>query len=195
VTERPVSGVVLAAGASVRMGTAKALLTASGETFLDRAVRVLREAGCSEVVVVVNGSASVLDAADALDATVLLNADDGSEQIDSLRIAVEAVALDCTAVVVLPVDLPLIRVDTIARVVRAFRDGEGRIIVPAHAGVAGHPVAIDRDLFGELRDDLPEGLRSLLERRAADVASVAVDDAGVLIDIDTPDDYRTNVAE
>jgi CTP:molybdopterin cytidylyltransferase MocA len=84
-------------------------------------------------------------------------------------------------------------VDTIAHVVRAFREGEGRIIVPTHGGIPGHPVAIDRDLFGELRDDMPEGLRSLLERRAADLANVAVDDAGVLVDIDTPEDYRTNV--
>lgn len=177
------------------MGSPKALLPAGGETFLQRAVRVLREAGCSEVVVVVGGEAEVVDAADALDATVLLNADASSEQIDSLRIAIEGVALDCSAVVVLPVDLPLIRVDTVARVVAASKDGAGPIIVPSHDGVAAHPVAIDRDLFGELRADLPEGLRSLIVRHAADVVDVAVDDPGAIVDIDTPEDYRRHIAE
>ncbi|MGH7464265.1 MAG: nucleotidyltransferase family protein, partial [Longimicrobiales bacterium] len=71
-----------------------------------------------------------------------------------------------------------------------FRESPGPLILPFHNGVAGHPVLIGRELFGEiLTRTFEEGLRSLIMESARTLREVRVVDPGILIDIDTPDDY------
>jgi CTP:molybdopterin cytidylyltransferase MocA len=93
-------------------------------------------------------------------------------------------------VLVLPVDLPLIAEETAAAIVRSFRENPGPLILPFHNGVAGHPILIGRELFSEiLTRPFDEGLRSLIMESAHTLREVKVVDPGILIDIDTPDDY------
>jgi molybdenum cofactor cytidylyltransferase len=74
--------------------------------------------------------------------------------------------------------------------VRSFRENPGRLILPFHNGVAGHPVLIGREVFQEvLTRPLEEGLRTLIMESARTLREVKVVDPGILIDIDTPDDY------
>jgi molybdenum cofactor cytidylyltransferase len=97
-------------------------------------------------------------------------------------------------VLVLPVDFPLIRTETIKQLITEFRKGEATVIRPAHDGAAGHPTLFARALYGELsRTDLPEGARSVIAAQQQHVLDVAVNDPGVNTDIDTPDDYRRHV--
>ena len=86
-----VAGIVPAAGRSERMGTPKPLLEVDGQSFLARAVRVLREGGCSPVVVVVAAAdEATREAAGAAGARVVENAAARSEQVDSVRLALAA---------------------------------------------------------------------------------------------------------
>src|SRR5688572_26695396 len=168
-TSLTVDGVILAAGQSRRMGAPKAALpTAAGESFLERAAQTLSRAGCRRVLVVVN-AAHVSTSAPTERGTELravdfvVNDDDASEQIDSLRLALQQLDESTDAVLVLPVDLPLIAEQTAAAVVSAFREHGGPIVVPAYDGVAGHPLLLGRELFAEIvHGEWEEGMRSFL---------------------------------
>jgi molybdenum cofactor cytidylyltransferase len=186
-----IHGVILAAGRSSRMSRPKALLEVGSETFLQRAAATLRAGGCAEVRAVVGADAEWAHAA-AEDAGVglVVNADPASEQVDSLRLALEALPATARAVLVLPVDLPLVTEDTVRALVQAYGAERPPLVLPFHNGVAGHPVLLDRGLFAEvLGGGLDEGVRSLIMAHARDMREVKVDDPGILIDIDTPDDY------
>jgi molybdenum cofactor cytidylyltransferase len=185
-------GVVLAAGRSERMGRAKALLPTATGTLLERAVRTLRAGGCADVVVVVNGNApAVRDAArqiaDVVDATDAPDA----VPLDSLRLALGALAADTHAVVVLPVDCPLVLPGTVALLAERFSQGDVLAVVPTWRGTQGHPVLLGAGVFEDVRSrDLPEGLRTLLAERSQNVALLEVEDAGIVVDLDTPEDAR-----
>ena len=186
-----VDGIILAAGLSSRMERPKPLLNVGSVTFLERAVTTLQAAGCRRTYVVVNATDQTsADAARALGANVVTNEYPESEPIDSVRMVLERIPGDTGAIVVLPVDLPLIAPDTVTAVVRSFRENPGPLILPFHNGVAGHPVLIGRDLFGDIMTrPFEEGLRSLIMESARTLREVRVVDPGILIDIDTPDDY------
>lgn len=190
-TAPAVDGVILAAGLSSRMERPKPLLAVGAMTFLQRAAATLRAAGCRRTYVVVNANPDGTgDAARELGLDVVVNEYPESEPIDSLRLVLERLPADTAAVLVLPVDLPLIAEDTAAAVVRSYQDDPGRLILPFHNGVAGHPVLVGRELFAEiLTRPFDEGLRSLIMENARSLREVKVVDPGILIDIDTPDDY------
>jgi molybdenum cofactor cytidylyltransferase len=195
--EGVVDGIVLAAGRSTRMGASKPLLELDGETFLEHAIRTLRAGGCRFVVAVVNEAADWTQRlADVTGAAVVINEDADSEQVDSVRLALEHVPDDAAAVAVLPVDFPRLRATTVRALLAVFRTHRSPIVLPAYRGETGHPVVLARALFDELRTaDLAEGVRSLIAAHADAVQRVAVDDAGILIDIDTPADYRRHLAD
>src|SRR5688500_19901080 len=109
-----IHGVVLAAGASTRMGIPKPLLEVDGTTFLERAIKVLRTAGCTYVVAVVNDSDDwIARVADSSGAAVVINDQPKSQQIDSLQLAIANLPDGYDAVVVLPVDFPRVTQETV----------------------------------------------------------------------------------
>src|SRR5437870_412265 len=110
-----IDGIVLAAGASTRMGSPKPLLETDGTTFLERAVHLLREAGCRYVIAVVRDDDWIERLADVSGAAVVVNEADESEQIDSLRLGIAHLPEDSQAVVVLPVDFPRVKLETVKR--------------------------------------------------------------------------------
>lgn len=189
-----VDGIVLAAGASTRMGEPKALLEVDGVTFLERAVHLLRDAGCRYVVAVVNDDDWVERLADVSGAAVVINENEGAEQIDSLRLGIVNLPDGAAAVVVLPVDFPRVSLETVKRLVREFEQSSAPILNPAYNGEAGHPVLFARALLPELLEPaLPDGARTVIDRHAREACAIAVEDAGILIDVDTPGDYHQHV--
>ena len=149
------AGVLLAAGAGRRMGGPKALLRDShGVPFLDRAVGVLFEGGCTRVTVVLGAGAeevrAVLDEAGwtedpAVD--VVLAGDWGEGMGASLRSGLRALAdgsHDADAALVTLVDLPDVDADVLRRVV-GTAEGAGSLVRATYDGRPGHPVLIGRD--------------------------------------------------
>ena len=192
--EKIVNGIVLAAGASSRMGEPKPLLEVDGITFLERAVHILREAGCRYVVAVVTDDLWIERLADVSGAAVIINDEEGTEQIDSLRLGIANLPEETDAVVVLPVDFPRIAAETVKRMVDEARRSDAPILNPSYNGTAGHPVVFSSRVFPELlAPDLPEGARSVIDAHAQEVHAVQVDDAGILADVDTPGDYQKYV--
>jgi molybdenum cofactor cytidylyltransferase len=191
-----VAGVVLAAGRSRRMGTAKALLRLEGEPFLGRVLRALRDGRCDPLVVVAGPAARAETAAIAAlarehGAAVVHNPAEDSEQIESLRLALRALPDDVAAAVTTPVDVPTVTATVVAALIGRWRDGGALIVLPTYAGEHGHPALFSRAVWPELfADDLAEGARSVIHADADRVAGVDVHEAGVLADVDTPADYE-----
>jgi molybdenum cofactor cytidylyltransferase len=185
-----IHGVILAAGRSTRMGRPKPLLELGPETFLQRAAGTLRRGGCGRILAVVPAGAEwVEQAAAGLELEIVPNPAPESEQIESLRLALDRLPASAAAVV-LPVDLPFVSSDTVSLLVGAYRDGGAPLVLPFYNGVAGHPVLLAGSLFGAVvAGTLDEGLRSLVMLHAREMREVKVQDPGILIDIDTPDDY------
>jgi molybdenum cofactor cytidylyltransferase len=186
-------GMVLAAGRSTRMGESKAQLEAApGVTFLEHAVKALRQGGCRYVVAVVNDDEDwTARLADVSGAAVVINDMTGSQQIDSIRLGLAQLPEDSEGVLVLPVDFPGVQVETVAALIGEFARSRAPVIVPVHNGTAGHPVLLARAVFGELLvEPLARGAESVVDAHASDRVEVPVTDAAVLVDVDSPEDYK-----
>jgi CTP:molybdopterin cytidylyltransferase MocA len=190
-------GIVLAGGASRRMGRPKALLDAGGESFLERAIGTLTAGGCDEVVVVLNSDdPEITELVPNAGARLTFGGGIGTEQVDSLRAGLQALPPETSAVVALPVDHPLVQARTVAALVEAFRQSSAPIVRPVHGGRPGHPVLFAATVFDELLGGgLTDGARTVVRDHAAELEDVRVDDRGVLIDVDTPADYRHHLGE
>lgn len=195
----PVGGIVLAGGRSTRMGEPKALLVVEGESFLERAARVLAEGGCAPVVAVVppgETGGRLLEVARRAGAQGVVNADPDTEQIDSLRRGLETLPADVVAAVVLPVDHPRLLATTVASLLEAFRMAGTPVVRPVHRGRPGHPVLFARNVWHELDEpDLEQGARDVVHRHHDEIEEVPVDDPGIAIDVNTPDEYEREVQD
>lgn len=186
------AGVVPSAGASIRMGRPKGLLPVGGESFLKRTVGALRTGGCAPVLVVVaEGAHGLAGEAEAAGAQVLVNPDPGEGPITSLRLALSTLGDSVPGFAYLPVDHPMVRGDTVSRLLDEARAAGAPLTVPMYQGKRGHPAIFGAALFPELLDaSLEGGARTVVHRHLRDALKLEVDDPGVLVDIDTPDAYR-----
>lgn len=189
-------GIVLAAGRSRRMGRPKPLLELGGVSFLARVVEMLRAGSCAGVWVVAGPRADadarrIAAAARALDVHALHNEQADAQQIDSLRAGLRALPEEARAALVCPADCPTVSAATASALVAAFEARGAPVVLPAFEGRTGHPALFARAVWPELLSEpLPEGARSVIAAHAAALETVAVPDAGILGDVDTPADYR-----
>ncbi len=188
-----VAGVIPCAGASSRMGTSKALLDAGGRSFLAATVGALVAGGCDPVMVIIAaGQDDEERKAKSAGAVTLLNPDPGEGPITSLRLALGALAGTVEAVAFLPVDHPRVTPDTVTRLREALLASDAPLVLPVFEGKRGHPALFRRTLFAELSDPgLEGGARTVVHAHLNDALQVEVDDPGVVMDIDTPEAYRT----
>jgi CTP:molybdopterin cytidylyltransferase MocA len=171
-----VSGIVLAAGAGRRLGGPKAELLVSGERLLDRAVRVLHESGCAEVVAVVRSGTRVDDA------VVVVNSDPDRGMGSSLRLGLAAASGDRAAIVL--VDTPGITADAVRRTLGVAAP----VAIATYGGRRGHPVVIDRPLWTDVAAlaDGEAGARVFVRKHPELVTEVPC--VGDPADIDTAED-------
>jgi len=190
-----VSAVVLAAGNSTRMGEPKQLLLLGGRTVLERTLENVRAAGVNEVVLVLGAFAEKIRQElpavffDAL--KVVVNRDYEQGMARSLREGLAAVIPQMDAALIVLADQPFVRPETIGRIIERYRQSDAEIVIPFYEGKRGNPVLLDRSVFAEamaLQGDV--GFRALFGRHVAGIVEVDVADEGVLLDIDSRDDYE-----
>jgi molybdenum cofactor cytidylyltransferase len=187
-----ISGIVLAGGASRRMGAPKALLDCQGQTFVGRICRAMLAARVGELVVVVGANADTIRA--ALPADPAIRSVDNPRyklgQLSSLMVGVQALSTDSEAAVVTLVDHPLVQADTICGLIASFRSEPISIIIATHHGKRGHPVLFSSQLYGEiLAAPLDQGAKVVVRKDPGRVRHLSLDDPGIVADIDTPRDY------
>lgn len=188
-----ITAVVLAAGASRRMGQPKLLLPWGSSSVLGHVLEVLRAAEVEDVLVVTGAArAEVEEICRKASARIAFNADHGQgEMLSSLQVGlVEADARREAALVTLG-DQPQIEESTVRRLVQEYQESGASLIVPSYEMRRGHPWLVHRALWEEiLRMNPPESPREFLTRHARDIRYVSVDTASVLSDLDTPEDYK-----
>lgn len=192
-----VAALVLAAGASSRMGELKALLPFGGSTLLERAVRTFLDAGLPDVTVVIGHEADrVRDAVAALDVRCVENPAPERGMYSSVVAGIASLDPGVDAAFVLPADMPAVRAGTVARLAREHGAAQPAVTYPAFVGRRGHPPLVSRQLFDEiLRGSGEGGLRGVLTRFEDRARIVPVLDEGVVLDLDTPGDVAAASAD
>jgi molybdenum cofactor cytidylyltransferase len=184
------AAVVLAAGRASRMGSNKLLAVLDGKPLVRHAVEAALGSRAEPVVVVTGNQADEVRAALAgLDVVFVHNPDYAAGMSTSLRAGVAAVAVDPAiggALVCLG-DMPRVRAAHLDAIIDGVRDDHVLVVVPTFERKRGNPVLLTRALFDEvaaLEGDV--GARALIERHTASVRWLALEEPGILVDVDTP---------
>jgi len=187
-----IPAVVLAAGASQRMGRPKALLQLGGRTFVLTIVDTLTMAGITDIFVIVRDDtrdaiAAALPERPGVRLVVNTHAEEG--QLSSLITGLDtADAPGVSGVLVTLVDVPLVTPATVRTLIARAGSSASPILRAVHGGRHGHPVIFKREVFVALRGADPSlGAKAVM--REIGVEDIDVDDPGILQDFDTPDDY------
>lgn len=208
-----IAAILLAAGEGRRVGGPKALLriastlpevAASADpaigiftTFLARCAAVLARPGVSSVFAVLGHDAGRVAAQAHIPTTVRTIVNDGYRQgmLTSVWRGLDAAEEDgAEAILIHPVDHPLLSAETVDRVVAALEEGAA-IAVPSYAGRRGHPAGFARRAWPALRSAAPDrGARGVLADHPDWIVHVP-GDPGCRAGIDTPEDYRRLVGE
>jgi CTP:molybdopterin cytidylyltransferase MocA len=186
------AGVLLAAGESARMGRPKPLLPWGDTTLIEYQVREMLGAGLERVIVVLGHAwQDVKPYLTGPAVETVINEAYRESKAGSLRAVAASLLDEDEAVAILSVDQPRPR-DVLTRLLAAYDAGAALVTVPVHGGRRGHPTVLAGALIPELRNVLDEtlGLRGLIERHQASLREVAFDTPIVLLDLNTPDDYR-----
>jgi molybdenum cofactor cytidylyltransferase len=187
-----VSAVVLAAGMSKRMGSVKQLLRLGDKTLLETVLDNLRASQVDEIVVVLGGSAQLIQQQIKLDDTrVVVNDDYQKGMGTSLRVGVSAIDPSSDAALIVLADQPFVRPGTMDRLIDSYQAQRHPVVIPVYKGHRGNPALLERSLFPEMMA-LPGdmGFRAILGRHIGKILKVPVDDVGVLIDVDTEADLQ-----
>ena len=185
-----VVAVVLAAGEGRRMGGPKALLPLGGTTFLATACRSFDRPGVAAVVAVLGAEAARVREGVAIPegVSVVVNERWREGMLTSVWAGLDAAeALSADAVLLHPVDNPLVEPATIDAVLAALAGGAA-IAVPSHGGRRGHPAGFARSVFPDLRAaPLEGGARAVLAARPELVVHLPAG-PDCLVDVDTAAD-------
>lgn len=206
-----IAAVILAGGTSSRMGQPKALLTLGSKSFLEHCVGEVALARIRDTIIVLGaGHSEIALTLGWFKGRIIVNHDWESGQLSSIVTGIDAITghgadtshcvvagidivpeSDHRGVLIWPVDHPLVSAQVISTMIRAFHDSGKPIVVPVYNGRRGHPIIFSSTLFHEVRL-APQGigLRSVVRAHEEGICDVPTQDEGVIINIDTPDDYR-----
>jgi CTP:molybdopterin cytidylyltransferase MocA len=187
-----VAAIILAAGASRRLGQPKQLIIFQGEFLLVRAIRLARQAGASPVLVVLGANSADISSSMSFDSEILIFNDQWEQGIaTSIRAGLNAVsekAIDAQGVLLMTCDQPRLTAEHLRILIEEFAKHPGPVVVAStYAGIQGIPAVFPRSAFADLaklRGD--QGARKLLAHPACPV--LAFKFIGGEIDIDIPSD-------
>lgn len=186
-TDSRAVGIVLAAGASRRAGSVKALAEIDGRPLVHIISDTLLAGGCARVVVVVGPPhQAAIEAALGGRHAVVDNPEPGLGMFHSLQLGLGA-AGDADAAVVALVDHPRVRPGTVLALLEAHRQGRGVVLQPEFDGRRGHPFLIGKSAFGAVLGAEPTAITRDVLAEAGQRGVVSVDDPGIVEDADTAD--------
>jgi molybdenum cofactor cytidylyltransferase len=201
---------IMAAGQSRRMGQPKLCLPWKGSSVLGHLLAQWREAGAEKIVVIHAGTGSpVAVELERLGVSPEMGAATLAPEREMMGSVVTAArrALEVfgghrpplqTApppghLIIALGDQPHLRVETLRNLLLACEIAPGKIVRVVHRGAAGHPIAVPSSLLEELGATSCATLRDFLGLIKSPILDLTCDDSGVLMDIDTPDDYARAV--
>jgi len=188
-----VAAIILSAGYSSRMGNFKPLLPLGDMTVLGHAIRLFQSANIIDIRVVLGYRADDLQPfIERWGARWLVNEHYWKDMLSSVEVGVNSLEPDQEAFFLLPVDVPLVRRQTILDLLEAHQlNKKKNIFYPVFMGKRGHPPLIDARYAEAVKHWTGQGgLRSFLEQYKSCSQEVEVADECILLDLDTPSDYQ-----
>jgi molybdenum cofactor cytidylyltransferase len=187
-----ITGIILAAGASSRIGSPKALLTFEGETFLDRLIRTFSSVCDPLVVVLGNHRDDILSGIVRKHRSVfVVNDHPEVGMLSSLQRGLNAVPEGVSGVMFGPVDYPAIQESTLRILAARYASEMPPLALPEYQGKHGHPVCLSPAVAAEMRALPPTAqARDVVHAHMSEALIVNVDDPGVVTDVDTLSDYE-----
>lgn len=182
------AGLILAAGASSRMGAFKPLLPVDGQSMIRRVADMMERSGASPIVVVTGCRGEELER--HLEGPGLIFVRNEryyeTQMLDSILLGLERLPANIRRALLSPADIPLVAPET----VEALLAAEGEFVRPLFRGRPGHPVVLSRSVFPALRSFRGEGgLKGAVKALGIPVTDVPVEDRGTVLDCDTRDEY------
>jgi molybdenum cofactor cytidylyltransferase len=192
-----IGAVLLAAGYSSRMVKCKSLLPLGDLKVIERGIDTFRQAGIMDIRVVVGHRADeLIPVLEELRIPHVFNEKYDEGMFSSIVKGVQFLPAGTKAFFLLPGDMPLIKSHTVRLLERAFNKVKADIIYPVFQKHRGHPPLIGANCFPEiLLGNTSGGLRQILERREEKAYEVEVFDEGILLDLDTQEDYQRIMAD
>jgi len=187
-----IAAVILAAGRSSRMGTHKALLSLGRQTVLERVVQVFISAGISDIRIVTGHDRISLEPViSRLPVYEVINPRYQDGMYSSVRCGVISLDPEVAGFFIHPVDIPLISSRTIRILMNTPGFDRDHIVSPEFEGRHGHPPLIG----ASFRDTLltappPSGLAGFLQEQKDAIITVQVQDPGIRMNMNTPEDYK-----
>jgi CTP:molybdopterin cytidylyltransferase MocA len=184
---------ILAGGKSQRFGSPKVLARFNGIPFLRLMRQNLQQAGMENIVLVLGHRAGQILPVlpDRGTFKIVVNADYEQGQFSSLRRGIQALGKTNEAVLMCLIDQPHITPGTYRTLLEAHRENPQAIIIPTFRERGGHPVVLPAALFPSvLAAPQTATLRDILREHSEMLLRLSVDDAGILDDIDTPEDLK-----
>jgi len=193
---RRVAAIVLAAGASLRLGQPKQLLPVGENTLLERVCREVCESWVSHVIIVLGyHAAEIRPYLETIRQTqwptveIVENPHWANGLSTSVHAGLKAVEKSISAALFVPADQPWLSSTLINRILIRYARTEAPIVLPVYEKHRGNPVLFDHTLFGELLEvSGDEGGRSLIRRHRAKIEEVKIESELPLLDIDAPED-------
>ena len=192
-----VSGILLAAGLSTRMGEPKQLLPFGESTIVETVVDSMLAAKFDELIVVLGHRAAEIEKQlGARPTKTVFNPDYREGMLTSAQTGIRA-RKENGAFALMLVDQPFITSARINQVIAAYQQTEKGIAVPSYNYKRGHPVIFDQKYASDILalDTESDGVRTLFKKYGDDIHYVTVDTDDVLRDIDYREDYERALKE
>lgn len=186
-----ISAIVLAAGASKRMGEPKMLMPWGKSTVLQTIISTLQAASVNDILVVTGGARQQVEMLVGKTVQTVFNSEyEKGEMLSSIQLGLSAKMHEASAALICLGDQPQVKERTVRSVCEAFLHNKARIVVPSYEMQRGHPWLIARPLWDEfLALKPPRTPRDFLKKHAGKIQYVTVDTPSIIEDLDTPEDY------
>jgi molybdenum cofactor cytidylyltransferase len=185
-------GIILAAGLSRRMGKVKSLLPWGDSLLLDRVIENANFSTLSSLIVVLGHEADIIrEKIDFKAAKVVVNSEYGTGQSSSLRAGLDALPVGTDGAMFLLGDQPFVSTKIINNLICAFQKQPSGLIIPTYEGKRGNPVLVHSSIFDMVQGITGDtGARVIFRSLGSQVREVEVTNPGILVDIDTLEEYR-----
>lgn len=195
-SKKKLTALILAAGYSSRMGDFKPLLPLNGKPVIAQTISSFHEAGITDIRVVVGYRANdLLPILDRLGVETIINERYDYGMFSSVLAGLSTFNSGVEGFFLLPGDIPLVKSQTINKLITKYELSHYSVFYPTYQGKRGHPPLITRPCFNQiLAQDFFGNLRSVLREFENQSCDVECTDQGIVMDMDTPDDYQRIIA-
>lgn len=177
---------------SRRMGTPKQLLHLGDGTLLEQVLKNVRRSQADEIILVLGYAAETIQQQISLDGVrVVINPTYQDGMGTSLKTGLSALNSACAAALIVLADQPFVQANTLDQLIEYHHRHRPQILIPMYKGFRGNPLLLDRSVFPELMDLTGDiGCRAIFGSHLEGIHKLAVEDPGILLDIDSSVDFE-----